>query len=69
LVSALRSGKPVRHLLSSCVQGLLALGGVNLIGAFAHASLGMSWLALGTSGMFGIPGVISLLLLKLILPA
>ena len=67
--AALRTRKPVHHLLSSGLQGLLALGAVNLAGAFAHASLGVSWLTLGISGIFGIPGVIGLLLIKLILPA
>ncbi len=68
LVAALRSHRPLRSLLSSGVQGLCALGLVNLLGSFTQVSLGISWLSAGASFALGIPGVIGLLLLKMILP-
>ena len=66
--AALRSRRPIRNMLSSGVQGLCALGAVNLFGAFAQASLGLSGFTVGISFGLGIPGVISLLLMKLIFP-
>ena len=68
LVAAGKSRRPLRGVLASGVQGLCALGAVNLFGAFAQATLGVSWLTVGTAFGLGIPGVISLLLLKLIFP-
>ena len=68
LVVAVRSGKPVRGLLTSGVQGLCALGLVNVLGAFTGVSLGVSWLSAGTCLALGIPGAIGLLLLKVIFP-
>ena len=68
LVATLRSRRPVRGLLSSGMQGLCALGLVNLLGGFTQVSLGLSWLAVGSSFVLGIPGVVTLLLLRLIFP-
>ena len=68
LIAALHTGKPVRRLLSSGVQGLCALGVVDVLGAFTGVSLGFSWFTAAVSGVLGIPGVISLLLLNLLLP-
>ncbi len=69
LIVALRSRHPLRGLLSSGVQGLCALGLVNLLGGFTQVSLGVSWLSVGAGWLLGIPGVVSLLLLKLIFPS
>ena len=68
LVAAVRSRRPLRGIVTSGVQGLCALGAVNLFGAFAQAILGVSWLTVGTAFGLGIPGVIGLLILKLIFP-
>lgn len=64
LWAAARSGKPLRSLLSSGIQGLCALGLVNFSAAFTGVSLGVSWLSAGAGVLLGIPGVITLLLLK-----
>ena len=69
LIAAVRDGKPVRRLLLSGVQGLCALGLVDLAGAFTAVSLGLSWFTVAVCGVLGLPGVIGLLLLKLIFPA
>lgn len=69
LRAAVRSRKPVRRLLASGAQGLCALGLVNVVGTFTGVSLGVGWLTAGTCFALGIPGVVSLLLLKIIFPA
>lgn len=66
LVAVLRSGKPIRTLLSSAMQGLCALGLVNVLGAFTGVSLGFSWLTTGAGLMLGIPGVIGMLVLNIV---
>lgn len=69
MVGLLRTKKPIRSLLGSGVQGICALAAVNVAGAFTGVSLGLNLLT-GLSGLLlGIPGVITLLLLKLILNA
>lgn len=69
LIAAVRSGRPVRALLASAAQGLCALGVVDLAAAFTSVSLGAGWFTVGVSAVLGLPGVIGLLLLRLILPA
>ncbi len=66
LTAALRSGHPVRRLGASGVQGLCALGLVDLLGSFTGVSLGFSWFTLGVCGVLGFPGVVALLLLRLL---
>ena len=69
LIAAVRSGRPVRALLASAAQGLCALGAMDLAAAFTSVSLGAGWFTVGVSAVLGLPGVIGLLLLRLILPA
>lgn len=69
LMAAVRTGKPLRRLTASGVQGLCALGLVDVLGAFTGVSLGFSWFTTGVSAVLGIPGVVCLLLLRVILPA
>ena len=68
LIGAVLSRRPLRGLLSSATQGLCALTVVNLLSVFTRVSLGFSWLAVGAGAALGIPGVVGLLLLKLIFP-
>lgn len=65
-VALLKSGKPVRGLLSSGVQGVCALAAVNVAGAFTTVSLGFNLLSGLCCLVLGIPGVITLLVLKVI---
>lgn len=67
LSAAIRTGKPIRRLGASCTQGLCALGLVDVLGTFTGASLGFSWFTVGVCSVLGIPGVISILLLRLLL--
>lgn len=57
----------MKKLLFSAVCGVLALGTVNLIGEFSGVFLPVSRLSLGISALLGIPGVISMLVLKMIM--
>lgn len=68
LIALFRSGKPLRRLCGGALQGVCALAAVNLAGVFTGVSLGINWFTLGVCGTLGIPGVITLLLLKLIFP-
>lgn len=67
LIVLCRTGRPIRRLLTSGVQGLCALGAVDLLGTFTGISLGLGWFSLAVSGLLGIPGVIGMLLMKLIM--
>lgn len=66
LVSMVRTGKPIRTFLWSLVQGISALGAVNLAAVMTGVSLGFSWLSVAGCAVFGIPGVISMLLMRCI---
>lgn len=65
--SMFRSGKPLRRLFGSCVQGLCAIAAVNVAAMFTGVSLGFSWLSTGTCAALGVPGVVTMLLLKVIM--
>ncbi len=66
LIAAFRNGKPLKRLLGGTLQGGCALAAVNVAGAFTGVSLGLNWLSAGTCLALGVPGVITLLLLKVI---
>ena len=66
VVSLFRSGKPIRRVLGSTLQGACALAAVNVSGAITGVSLGLGWFSWVTCAVLGVPGVIGLLLLKCI---
>lgn len=66
LVALFRTGKPVRCLFGSTLQGACALAAVNVTGALTGVSLGLNWLSLVACASLGVPGVVCLLLLQLI---
>lgn len=61
-----RTKKPVRSLVGSGVQGICALAAVNVAGTFTGVSLGLNLFSGLVCLVLGIPGVIGLLLLKLL---
>ncbi|MCI9413677.1 MAG: transcriptional regulator [Clostridiales bacterium] len=65
-IALLKSKKPVRGLLGSSAQGICALAAVNVAGAFTGVSLGLNLLSGLCCVVLGIPGVIALLVLKVI---
>ncbi len=66
LRSLVRGRRPIRDLFVGTVQGACALAAVNVAGAFTGVSLGINWFSVVACSAFGVPGVIGMLLLKLI---
>ncbi len=66
LVGAIRAGKPIRSIIGNALQGICALAAVNVAGAFTGVSLGITVFTGAVCLGLGIPGVITVLLLKLI---
>lgn len=66
--AAVRSGKPLRRLFGSGLQGLGAIALVNVTAGLTGVSLGFSWLTAGCGALLGVPGVIGLVLMQIILP-
>ncbi len=66
LITLFRNGRPVRRLLGGTLQGTCALAAVNVAGAFTGVSLGLNWLSGVACAALGVPGIITLLLLKVI---
>ena len=62
-----RSGQPVRSLLSSAVQGILALAVVNLTGALTGVTLCVNAASLGVAALGGIPGIIGMLMMNIVM--
>ena len=65
-VALIKSGKPIRGLVGSGAQGICALAAVNIAGAFTGVSLGLNLLTMLSCVVLGIPGVVTMLILKLI---
>ncbi len=65
-IALIRSKRPVRGLIGSGAQGLCALAAVNVVGAFTGVSLGLNLLSGLSCLVLGVPGVVALLVLKLI---
>ncbi len=57
----------VLKLLLNTLIGFVALFIINWLGAYVGLSLGVNWLNAAVVGVFGIPGVVLLLLIKYIL--
>lgn len=68
LIALFRGGRPFRDLFSGALQGVCALAAVNVAGMFTGVSLGINLFSGLTCLVMGVPGVITLLLLKLIFP-
>ncbi len=66
LIAMVRTGKPVRFCLGSLLQGLCALAAVNVVGTFSGVSLGLSWFSVAGCAAFGVPGVVTMLFMRLL---
>jgi inhibitor of the pro-sigma K processing machinery len=66
LIAMVRTGKPIRFCLGSLLQGICALAAVNIVGIFSGVSLGLSWFSVAGCAAFGVPGVITMLLMRCI---
>ena len=57
----------MRSLLSSAVQGILALALVNLTGALTGVTLSVNAASLGVAALGGIPGIIGMLMMNIVM--
>ena len=65
-VALFRTQKPLRYLLASLVEGVCAMAAVDVVGIFTGISLGFGWFSMGCCAVLGIPGVVSMLLMRAI---
>lgn len=66
LFAMIKSKHIVKSLLLSSLQGLAALFAVNLVGEFIGIRLAVNWFSLAVSAVGGLPGVIFMLLCRII---
>ncbi len=66
LIALFRSGKPLRFTIASLIEGACAMAAVDVVGIFTGISLGFGWFSLSCCAAFGIPGVISMLVMRAI---
>ncbi|HCA30877.1 MAG TPA: transcriptional regulator [Ruminococcaceae bacterium] len=67
LIALMRTKRPIRAFVGSGAQGVCALAAVNVVGAFTGVYLGLNAFTGLCCAVLGIPGVISLLVLKLLM--
>ena len=65
-IGACYTGRPIRAVLGGAWQGACALAAVNVTGMFTGVSLGVNTFTLLTCTLTGVPGVITVLLMKVI---
>ncbi len=65
--AAAKSGRPVRSTLCSAMCGIGALGAVNLMAPATGVALPVGYVSSFMAVVLGAPGVISMLLLRLLL--
>ena len=66
-LSLLRTARPIRNWLSLTAGGLLAVTAVNLFGTFTGVSLGFGYVPLASGAVLGVPGVIAVLLARILM--
>lgn len=67
LIYMKKSGRFIKNLLVSAVQGFAALLAVNAAGTMTGVTLPLNAITLGSSAVFGTPGVIMNLIAQIIL--
>ena len=66
MVALMRTKRPIRAFVGSGAQGICALAAVYLLGTFTGVSLGLNLFSGACCAVLGIPGVISLLIMKIL---
>lgn len=64
LLTLIKSGHFIRYLLLSAISGIGALFAVNLLTSITGVSIALNYITLAVSGIFGISGVIALVLIN-----
>ena len=65
-LAAAKHKKPLRSVLGAVLSGTAALGAVNMLAGYTGVSLGLTLLSWFSAVVLGVPGIICLLLLKVI---
>lgn len=63
LISLIKSGHFIKYLLLSSVSGIGSLFAVNLLSAITGVTIALNYITLSVSSLFGISGVIGLLMM------
>lgn len=66
LIALIRSGHFLRCLLFSVATGNVTLLIISYLGAFTGVALGINLFTVGTASLLGIPGVLAMLLIRLL---
>lgn len=66
-LAAARHRRPVAAAFGSAVAGVAALGAVNVLAPFTGVGLALNWFTSFMAVVLGVPGVISLLVMRLLL--
>ena len=64
LLTLIKSGHFVKYLILSAISGIGALFAVNLLTSITGVSITLNYITLAVSGIFGISGVIALVLIN-----
>lgn len=67
LIGAFMTGKPIRSLVSSALQGICALAAVNVFSVFSGVTLGVTTFSVTVCSVLGIPGAAALLVLQVLM--
>lgn len=67
LIGAVKTGRPLRALFGSALQGICALAAVNAISFWSGVTLGLTWFSAAVCGVLGIPGAVMLLVLQVMM--
>lgn len=62
LITLIKSGHFIRYLLLSAISGIGSLFAVNLLSSVTGVSIALNYITLAVSSVFGISGVIGLIL-------
>ena len=65
LIFAVRTNKPIKTISFFAFLGIVGLAAVNITSKFSGVYIPVNVYTLGSSAFFGLPGTISLLLLKM----
>ncbi len=62
-VVSFKSGHFIKNLFKYAFQGIISMFAVNVLGLLSGVSIAINWYTLTTAAIFGMPSVISLVLL------
>ncbi len=65
-IGACLTGRPLRALFSSALEGVCALAAVNVFSVFSGVTLGVTAFSMTVSTVLGIPGVAALLVMQVL---